>query len=79
MLTGNKGNALDMEKINIREYVKYLLKEGSVVEKRELLANLRSRILYRDRKIELAELKVAFLNIQSIQYDGWTELKKKNL
>lgn len=41
--------------VNIREYAKYLLKEGSIVEKRELLANLRSKIVYVDKKLELNE------------------------
>ena len=43
------------DEVNIKEYAKYLLKEGSIVEKRELLANLRSKIIYKDRKIRLAE------------------------
>lgn len=43
------------DEVNIKEYAKYLLKEGSITEKRELLANLRSKIVYKDRKIELVE------------------------
>lgn len=38
---------------DIRNYAKYILKEGSTVEKRELLANLRSRIEYKDKKLTL--------------------------
>ncbi len=38
---------------DIRNYAKYILKEGSTVEKRELLANLRSRIVYKDKTLEL--------------------------
>ncbi|PIP55776.1 MAG: hypothetical protein CO183_01520 [Candidatus Zambryskibacteria bacterium CG_4_9_14_3_um_filter_42_9] len=34
---------------DIRNYTKYILKEGTMVEKRELLANLRLRILYKDK------------------------------
>lgn len=41
--------------VNIRTYAKYLLKEGSVSEKRELLGNLRSRLLYRDKKVTLLQ------------------------
>jgi site-specific DNA recombinase len=37
-----------------RKYAKYLLREGSVVEKRELLANLRSRLIYKNKEITLA-------------------------
>jgi len=43
------------KKLNIRTYAKYLLKEGSFIEKRELLANLRSRLMYEDKKIALLE------------------------
>ncbi|MFA4996494.1 MAG: recombinase family protein [Patescibacteria group bacterium] len=39
--------------VNIRQYAKYLLKEGSKSDKRELLANLRSKLSYKDKKIDL--------------------------
>jgi len=38
---------------DIRNYAKYILKEGAVTEKRELLANLRSRIVYKDKELTL--------------------------
>ena len=38
---------------DIRNYAKYILKEGTVMEKRELLANLRSRIVYKDKELRL--------------------------
>lgn len=40
---------------DIRNYAKYILKEGTVGEKRELLANLRSRIIYKDKQLTLIE------------------------
>jgi hypothetical protein len=40
---------------DIRNYAKYILKEGSVSEKRELLGNLRSRIKYQDKILTLLE------------------------
>lgn len=40
---------------DIRNYAKYILKEGSVTEKRELLANLRSRIVYKDKDLTLLD------------------------
>ncbi len=40
---------------DIRNYAKYILKEGSTVEKRELLGNLRSRIEYKDKTLTLIE------------------------
>lgn len=43
------------DEVNLRTYAKYLLKEGSMLEKRELLANLRSKILYKDQTLTLVE------------------------
>ncbi len=40
---------------DIRNYAKYILKEGSVSEKRELLGNLRSRIKYQNKVLTLLE------------------------
>ncbi len=39
--------------VNIRTYAKYLLREGSVSEKRELLGNLRSRLVYTNKHVNL--------------------------
>lgn len=39
--------------LDIRNYAKYILKEGTMGEKRELLANLRSRIVYKDKILNL--------------------------
>lgn len=55
IVNGRSGNTLVEDDVNIRHYAKYLLKEGSVTDKRELLANLRSRLIYKDKKITLAE------------------------
>lgn len=40
---------------DIRNYAKYILKEGTTSEKRELLANLRSRIIYKDKTLTLVK------------------------
>ena len=50
--TDKIGNRKDTD---IRNYAKYILKEGSVTEKRELLANLRSRIVYKDKTLSLID------------------------
>ena len=39
--------------VDIRRYAKYLLKEGTAIEKRELLGNLRSRLVYKDHRVSL--------------------------
>lgn len=39
--------------VDVRNYSKYLLREGTMVEKRELLSCLKSKIIMRDRKLAL--------------------------
>jgi len=46
---------IDEDDIATREYAKYVLKEGSVSEKRDLLGHLRSRLVLNDKKITLIE------------------------
>ena len=41
--------------INIRGYAKYVLKEGSDIEKRELLGCLKSKILLKNKEISLSK------------------------
>jgi len=41
------------QKVDIRTYAKHLLKEGTIFEKRELLENLKNRLILKDRKIFL--------------------------
>lgn len=39
--------------INVRNYTKYLLREGTLIEKRELLYFLKSKLVLKDKKIIL--------------------------
>ena len=39
--------------VDVKNYAKYVLAEGTIVEKRELLSNLRSKLVLRDKKISL--------------------------
>jgi DNA invertase Pin-like site-specific DNA recombinase len=41
------------KEIDIRKYAKYMLREGTLVERRELLQHLRNRIVMKDKKISL--------------------------
>ncbi len=50
---GSKGKIENKTDTDIRNYAKYILKEGSTSEKRELLGNLRSRIIYKDKTLTL--------------------------
>ncbi len=57
VIFGNGKPDLKKKEVDIRAYAKYLLKEGSIVEKRELLGNLRSRLVYMDKSIKLLDDK----------------------
>lgn len=50
---GSKDKVKNRDDMDIRNYAKYILKEGSTTEKRELLGNLRSRIMYKDKILTL--------------------------
>jgi DNA invertase Pin-like site-specific DNA recombinase len=41
--------------LNTRTFVKYILKEGSIIEKRELLANMKSRLVITNKELTLQE------------------------
>ncbi len=51
---GSKDKVERRKDTDIRNYAKYIFKEGTVIEKRELLANLRSRIMYKDKELTLS-------------------------
>jgi DNA invertase Pin-like site-specific DNA recombinase len=51
-IQGIKAKAKD---VDLRDYAKYVLREGSSVEKRELLALLQSRLIYKDKRITLLQ------------------------
>jgi DNA invertase Pin-like site-specific DNA recombinase len=42
--------------INLRNYIKYLLKEGSLIEKRELMACFKTKLTMKDKILILAEI-----------------------
>lgn len=50
---GSKEKIKENSETDIKNYAKYVLKHGSTVEKRELLGNLRSRIVYKDKVLFL--------------------------
>jgi hypothetical protein len=41
------------KEIDMRNYVKYVLREGNLLEKREILGNMESKIIMKDKKIWL--------------------------
>lgn len=44
---------IDAANLDVRAYAKYVLREGSVSEKRELLGNLRSRLVYANKRVAI--------------------------
>jgi DNA invertase Pin-like site-specific DNA recombinase len=56
MVFGEKSNTKKQKPaVDMWVYAKYVLKEGSATEKRELLANLRSRIILKDKLLTLTK------------------------
>jgi len=50
---GSTDKIKEREDTDIRNYAKYILKEGTIIEKRELLSNLRTKIVYKDKMLTL--------------------------
>ncbi len=53
-LLGIKGQSVKVGDVDVRNYAKYVLRDGSIFEKRELLTCLRSKITMAKKKIEIA-------------------------
>ena len=56
MLTAGKRidkNKITPEKFNVRDYAKFILKDGAIQEKRDLLLNLKSKLVLDNKKIKL--------------------------
>ncbi len=52
-LLGIKGNVVRVGEIDIRNYAKYILREGTLEEKREMLSCLKSKIVMNNKKISI--------------------------
>lgn len=53
-LLGIKGQLVKVDDVDVRNYAKYILRDGTIFEKRELLTCLRSKITMAKKKIEIA-------------------------
>lgn len=51
ILLGNS-EKIEIKDIDLRNYVKYILKEGTIQEKRDLLVSLKSKIFLKNKKIQ---------------------------
>ena len=52
---GTPKYSINEDDVNTREYAKYVLREGTPLEKRELMGHLRSRLVLKEKKITLVE------------------------
>ncbi|PIR69183.1 MAG: hypothetical protein COU47_03705 [Candidatus Niyogibacteria bacterium CG10_big_fil_rev_8_21_14_0_10_46_36] len=50
---GAKKKKESVSELDIRNYAKYLLQEGTIMEKREILMHLRSRLVLENKKLSL--------------------------
>lgn len=56
MVLGKKVKKETVDDVDVRMYAKYLLKEGTQVEKRNLLSNLKSKLVCKNKQLQLASL-----------------------
>ncbi len=55
LMNGKEHEIKKEKKVDLRTYAKYILKEGSIDEKRELMACLKSRLLFKNKKMVLVK------------------------
>ncbi len=53
-ILGMQGTRVEVKDANLRTYAKYLLKEGSIIEKRELLSCLKSKLALKNKVLKLS-------------------------
>lgn len=52
-LLGIKGQSVKVDDVDVRNYAKHILRDGTILEKRELLTCLRSKITMVKREIKI--------------------------
>jgi site-specific DNA recombinase len=55
VLNTSSDETLPIKKVDVKTYAKYLLQEGSISEKRELLALLQSKLIYQNKTVTLVK------------------------
>lgn len=58
-MNGKEKEVPKSQQFDIRTYAKYILKEGTITEKRELLASLKSRLVFCNKKVTLEKNETA--------------------
>lgn len=61
-MNGNENEVPKSQQFDIRTYAKYILKEGTITEKRELLASLKSRLVFCNKKVTLEKNETTLKN-----------------
>lgn len=51
-ILGTNKHEPEKKYVDLKTYIKYLLKEGSIAEKREILSCLKSKLVMRNKKLE---------------------------
>jgi predicted metal-binding protein len=57
MISGNNDD-VKVNNVDIRNYAKYILREGSILEKRELLERIKTRIILKNREITIEKVVI---------------------
>lgn len=61
-MNGNENEVPKSQQFDIRTYAKYILKEGTITEKRELLASLKSRLVFCNKNVTLEKNETTLKN-----------------
>ena len=61
-MNGKESEVPKSQQFDIRTYAKYILKEGTITEKRELLASLKSRLVFCNKKVTLEKNETTLKN-----------------
>ena len=54
-----KDQPLSQDEMDTKKYAKYVLREGSNEEKRELLSLLKGRLVVKDKQVQIAQVSLA--------------------
>lgn len=57
MISGNNDD-VKVNNVDIRNYAKYILREGSILEKRELLECIKTRIILKNKEITIKKVVI---------------------
>jgi len=57
-MNGRESEIDKLHKFDLKTYAKYILQDGSITEQREILSSLKSRLIFKYRKLSLEPEKV---------------------